>query len=316
MLSALVAITCIEVILRTRLGKHLLDQPNSRSLHDQAVPRIGGLGILAGVLVSTLLFGSSLPWTIWCALALVVGISLLDDLGSVSAAVRLPVHLLAGGLMAWTALPLAPWVYVLLLAIALAWMINLYNFMDGSDGLAGMQAVIGFGAMALAAHVGGDPGVAVTCAALAGSALGFLLFNWPPARIFMGDAGSTALGALAGGIGAWGVYRGLWLAPFPVFAFFPFVFDASVTLADRIWRRQRVWQAHREHAYQRLNLNGYGHRNTALAYGVWMLMCAGVALGCVGREPDPKPYVFVMMASAALYGIVRFSPWLQRSNRG
>ena len=315
-LSAIVACVCIATILRTRLGNRLLDQPNSRSLHVHAVPRIGGLGILAGLMASALMTGTSLPWSIWCALLLVVGISLLDDLRSVSAAVRLPVHLVAGALMAWAALPDAPWVWALVLAVALAWMINLYNFMDGSDGLAGMQACFGFGAMALAAHVGGDTGVACTCAALAGGALGFLVFNWPPARIFMGDAGSTALGAMAGGIGAWGVHRGLWTAPFPVLAFFPFIFDASLTLADRIRRRQRVWQAHRDHAYQRLNLSGWGHRNTALAYGLWMIVCTGIALSGVGRKLDPMAYLFVLMASALLYGIVRFSSWLQRSNRG
>jgi len=315
-LSAIAACVCIAAILRTRLGNRLLDQPNSRSLHVRPVPRIGGLGILGGLLASTLMTGTSLPWQIWGALVLVVGISLLDDLQSVSAAVRLPVHLVGGALMAWAALPLAPWSWMFLLAVALAWMINLYNFMDGSDGLAGTQAVVGFGAMALAAHVGGDPGLACTCAALAGGALGFLVFNWPPARIFMGDAGSTALGAMAGGIGAWGVHRGLWTAPFPILAFFPFIFDASLTLADRIWRRQRVWQAHRDHVYQRLNLSGWGHRNTALAYGLWMVACAGFALMGVGRKLGPLAYIFVLMASVVLYGIVRFSPWLQRSNRG
>ena len=304
-LSAIVACLCIATILRTGLGNRLLDQPNRRSLHERPTPRIGGLGILAGLLASTLIIGTSLPWSIWCALLLVVGISLLDDLRSVSAAVRLPVHIAAGASMAWAALPDAPWVWALVLAVALAWMINLYNFMDGSDGLAGMQACFGFGAMALAAHIGGDAGLACSCAALAGGALGFLIFNWPPARIFMGDAGSTAMGAMAGGIGAWGVYKGLWTAPFPVLAFFPFIFDASLTLADRIWRRQRVWQAHRDHAYQRLNLSGWGHRNTALAYGLWMVVCTGIALSGVGRKLDPLVYLFVLMASAMLYGIVR-----------
>jgi UDP-GlcNAc:undecaprenyl-phosphate GlcNAc-1-phosphate transferase len=315
-ISAVTAMICISVILRTRFSKYLLDQPNSRSLHLRPVPRIGGLGILAGLLASMLVSVANMPWSITCALVLVVGISLLDDLRSVAAAVRLPVHLVAGALMAWTTLPQASWPWALVLALALAWMINLYNFMDGSDGLAGMQAFFGFGSMALVAHAGGDSGLACTCAALAGGALGFLVFNWPPARIFMGDAGSTALGAMAGGIGAWGVHQGLWNAPFPVLTFLPFIFDASFTLADRIVRRQRVWQAHRDHAYQRLNLSGWGHRNTALAYGLWMMVCAGTALTSVGRKLDPLTYVFVLMASAVLWGIVRFSPWLQRSNRG
>jgi hypothetical protein len=108
---------------------------------------------------------------------------------------------------------------------------------------------------------------------------------------------------------------------FPVLAFAPFIADASLTLADRILRRQRVWQAHREHAYQRLNLSGWGHRHTALAYGLWMFLCAGTAL--IGDVQPTGPdfdvsfsYAFVLMASAVLWGIVRFSPWLRRSNRG
>ena len=68
--------------------------------------------------------------------------------------------------------------------------------------------------------------------------------------------------------------------------------------------------------YQRLNLSGWGHRNTALAYGLWMMVCTGIALSGVGRKLDPLAYLFVLMASGVLYGIVRFSPWLQRSNRG
>jgi UDP-N-acetylmuramyl pentapeptide phosphotransferase/UDP-N-acetylglucosamine-1-phosphate transferase len=114
-LSAIAACVCIAAILRTRLGNRLLDQPNSRSLHVRPVPRIGGLGILGGLLASTLMTGTSLPWQIWGALVLVVGISLLDDLQSVSAAVRLPVHLAAGALMAWAAMPQAPWAWALVL---------------------------------------------------------------------------------------------------------------------------------------------------------------------------------------------------------
>ena len=320
-LSALVTILVIAAILRSQLVSRMLDQPNARSLHVRPVPRIGGLGMLAGLLVTTLAFGTDLPWAVWLALALVVGVSLLDDVRSVSAAVRLPIHLAAGVLMAWMALPSSAAVWILPLAVALAWMINLYNFMDGSDGLAGAQAFFGFGAMTWAALGSQEPGLASTAAALAGAALGFLMFNWPPARIFMGDAGSTSLGLLAGGLGVWGVRQGVWSPLFPVLAFLPFIADASLTLADRILRRQRVWQAHREHAYQRLNLSGWGHRHTALAYGFWMFACAATAL--IGHVQPTGPdfgvsfsYAFVLMASAVLWGIVRFSSWLHRSNRG
>jgi UDP-N-acetylmuramyl pentapeptide phosphotransferase/UDP-N-acetylglucosamine-1-phosphate transferase len=315
-LSMLMACLSLAIFLRTPLRNLLLDRPNSRSLHNRPVPRIGGLGILFALSASVIVRGTTLPWPIWCALMMVVGVSLLDDQRSVSAALRLPVHLAAGALVAWVTLPQASILWVVVLTVALAWLINLYNFMDGSDGLAGTQSVVGFGAMALVAHWGGDPSLACTCAALAGGALGFLVFNWPPARVFMGDAGSTALGTLAGAIGAWGVHRGLWLPSFPVLAFFPFIFDASLTLADRVWRRQPIWQAHRDHAYQRLILSGWGHRNTLLVYSLWMMACAGVALTGASSKLQPLVYLFVLIASTVLYGIFRVLPRLQRSNRG
>lgn len=312
-LSAVVACLFIAILLRSGLVKRLLDQPNSRSLHAKAVPRVGGLGILGGLVVSTLVIGGQLPGFVWVSLVLVVGVSLLDDLRSLPAAVRLPVHLAAGTLVAWSAMPESDGFWLIGLGIALAWMINLYNFMDGSDGLAGLQGCIGFGAMALAAHVGGDPGLACVCAALAGGALGFLCFNWPPARLFMGDAGSTSLGLLAGAVGLSGATSGLWPPSFPVLAFFPFIFDASATLLDRLLRRQRVWQAHREHAYQRLNLSGWGHRKTALAYMAWMLVSASLALNSLRQDAGHLPALLLTITSVALYGIVRHRLTLQRS---
>ncbi|HSD61413.1 MAG TPA: glycosyl transferase, partial [Burkholderiales bacterium] len=167
-----------------------------------------------------------------------------------------------------------------LVILATVWMTNLYNFMDGSDGLAGGMALIGFAAFGAGAWLAGDSGFAVLNFSVAASALAFLLFNFHPARIFMGDAGSIPLGFLAAVLGVQGWQRGLWPAWFPALVFSPFIVDASVTLLRRLARRERVWRAHREHYYQRLVQMGWGHRGTALAeYAVMLAAAAGALWG-------------------------------------
>lgn len=315
LLAAAVAATLIAVILRSPLARRGLDQPNARSMHTRAVPRTGGLGVLAGLSLSMIILANPLPLAIWAALVLVVAISLLDDFRGLSPLTRLPLHLVAAALVTRSCLPDATWPVQVLTTLSTAWMINLYNFMDGSDGLAGGQAVFGFGTLGLAAWLGNDFGLACACAAIAGAAAGFLMFNLPPARIFLGDAGSTSLGLLAGAIGVLGVARNLWSPAFPILAFFPFIFDASATLFDRLYRRQRIWQAHREHVYQRLNLGGWGHRKTALAYFVWMAVSGILAIASLGPLPELTLVLLMTMASAVLYGIVRSRRPLHRNIR-
>jgi UDP-N-acetylmuramyl pentapeptide phosphotransferase/UDP-N-acetylglucosamine-1-phosphate transferase len=142
------------------------------------------------------------------------------------------------------------------------------------------MAVIGFGGMALAASSGSP--VALVAAAVVGAVLGFLVFNFPPARVFLGDAGSIPLGFLAAALGLLGWAADQWPLWFPVMVFSPFIADASLTLARRLVAGERVWQAHRDHGYQRLILSGWSHRKTALAaYG---LMAAGAA-GALALRP-------------------------------
>ncbi len=178
-------------------------------------------------------------------------------------------------------------------------MTNLFNFMDGSDGLAGGMAVLGFGAYAIAANAGGAVWLATVCVAVAAASFAFLLFNFHPAKIFMGDSGSIPLGFLAGAVGVAGWQAGVWALWFPLLVFSPFVVDATLTLAKRLFHREKVWQAHREHYYQRLVRMGLGHRKTALAGYLLMLACATVALGA--RNSSPILEVFLLVVSAACY---------------
>jgi UDP-N-acetylmuramyl pentapeptide phosphotransferase/UDP-N-acetylglucosamine-1-phosphate transferase len=253
-----------------------LDVPNARSLHGRPVPRSGGVAVLAGVAAGwSLLPMASLAAVGVIGLAL-AGISLLDDLRGVPVLWRLAAHLAAAaGLVGW--LGMADPVLALAGVLGVAWAVNLYNFMDGADGLAGGMALFGFACYALAAALAGDLALAAGSAAIAAAAAGFLVFNFPPARIFLGDVGAIPLGFLAAALGLVGWMDGHWGGWFPLLVFAPFWVDASVTLAVR-WRRgARLWQAHRDHAYQRLVRLGLGHRGVAwLAYA---LMLASGALG-------------------------------------
>ena len=258
-----------------RRGRLPMDHPNERSLHATPTPRIGGLGIMAGVLVAAVwLADASLLPAILGAFAL-AAVSVLDDVRGLPVRVRFLAHFVAAaGCM--VALGLTGW-GLFAGTLAVVWMTNLYNFMDGSDGLAGGMAAIGFGALALAAWLGDAPGLAVFCAAIAAAALAFLRFNFPPARVFMGDAGSIPLGFLAAALGIMGAMQGVWPWLFPLLVFSPFIVDASVTLARRALHGEKIWQAHRSHYYQRVVLLGASHRQLALAaYGL-MLAMAGLA---------------------------------------
>jgi UDP-N-acetylmuramyl pentapeptide phosphotransferase/UDP-N-acetylglucosamine-1-phosphate transferase len=183
------------------------------------------------------------------------------------------------------------------LVLAIVWMTNLYNFMDGSDGLAGGMALFGFGAYALGAWLAGDAVMAVASGAIAAAALTFLAFNFPPAKVFMGDAGSIPLGFLAAALGLIGWHAGNWPLWFPMLVFSPFIVDATVTLARRVLRGERFWQAHRTHYYQRLVQLGWGHRNTALAEYALMAVCGAGALWALGQ---PGAARLSLLAGAAL----------------
>jgi len=299
-------------LLLTPAGRRLaLDTPNERSLHDAPVPRTGGIALAAGVAAACALAWPGLP-VILAAAAALAAVSLIDDVMGLSSIARLALHLGAAAAVLWLDLEVdAPLAFVVL-ALALAWSANLYNFMDGSDGLAGGMAVFGFGAYALAAHLAGAVTLAALCASIAAAALAFLLFNWHPARLFLGDVGSVSLGFLVGALGLQGWRIGAWPLWFPLLVFAPFMCDATLTLVKRLVRRAPVWQAHREHYYQRLVQLGFGHRRTALVEYAAMAGCAALAL-LVFREPAVVQGIALAFAAVALSGI---AVWIDRRRAG
>jgi UDP-N-acetylmuramyl pentapeptide phosphotransferase/UDP-N-acetylglucosamine-1-phosphate transferase len=252
----------------------MLDLPNERSLHSNPVPRNGGIGITAGVAVAWMIVGPPAHNSVWIGIVILIAISLLDDLRGLPAWSRFCVHLTAAAMVSIEYLSMKPdWQVAMIAALAIAWMTNLYNFMDGSDGLAGGMALFGFSIYGIAALLSDNFDFALLNFSIAAAAAGFLVFNFHPARIFMGDVGSVPLGFLAGTMGIIGWQQGNWTWWFPLLVFSPFIVDASATLARRLLQREPVWRAHRDHYYQRLVLMGWGHRNTALAeYGL-MALC-------------------------------------------
>jgi len=297
----------------------LLDHPNARSLHRTPVPRSGGLAVLGGLGISLALWWSidGIPaqsaWVAACLLP-VAAVSLLDDFGHISRRVRLLVHLgaglmLAAGGLAWQELDLpgvqwslpAPLAWTLTV-LYVSWMINLYNFMDGMDGFAGGMALFGFGALAILGWRGGDAGFALVAACVAAAAAGFLTSNFPPARLFLGDVGSSSLGLLAAGLSLWGARAGLFPLWAAWLAFSPFIVDATWTLLARLVRGERVWEAHRSHHYQRLVLAGWGHRKTVL--GSYLVMAGAAASAVAAPALPPAEQWLVLLAWAMIYGLI------------
>lgn len=166
----------------------------------------------------------------------------------------------------------------LLAGVLLVWFMNLFNFMDGMDGLAGLMTATGAACLAVAGLIQGDTAYALQLFVIVAVVGGFLFHNWPPARLFMGDAGSVGLGFLLGAMSLYGISRNVFGWPVPVLAFLPFVADATVTLIGRMCRGHRPWEAHREHLYQRLVLAGWPVRKVLVIEFLLMLVCQLAAL--------------------------------------
>jgi UDP-N-acetylmuramyl pentapeptide phosphotransferase/UDP-N-acetylglucosamine-1-phosphate transferase len=310
LLPGLLAWAAIAGLRRSPWAARLGDEPNERSLHAKVRPRVGGLGVMLGALAVSGWFTQGSLGVVLLAAAGLTFVSALDDLRSLPVSVRLGAHFAAGavavyaleaglaihGAAAWT------WALAALSVLAIAWMTNLFNFMDGSDGLAGGMAVIGFSAYGAAALAGDAVSVAVVSFATASASLGFLLHNFAPARVFMGDAGSIPLGFLAGALGVAGFAAGAWPPWFPALVFSPFIVDATFTVVRRLRRREPVWRAHRSHYYQRLILAGWTHRRLAL--WAYVLMLAAAASALAGRAQGPMLQCGIISAWAAAYGLM------------
>jgi len=310
-----IVITAATIALLLKLKSWLpLDRPNHRSMHSIPTPRTGGVAIFCG-LVASMLFAREywVPALLVPTIAL-TGIFFVDDMKGLPVKVRFTAQILAAVVLLFvhSGFHLGI-VQFVLCVLTIAWMTNVYNFMDGSDGLAAGMTVIGFGAYSIAALDADAMGLAILSASIAGSGLGFLIFNFHPAKIFMGDAGSIPLGYLAGGIGIIGWIDGVWPLGFPAVVFSPFLVDATVTLAVRLLGKKPAWQAHRDHFYQKAILLGIGHRETALAEYAVMLICGyGGLLLLQSPELQPEMIAAWIAGYAILLGTIQIA-WRKRT---
>ena len=300
---------------RYALQRDLLDMPNARSSHSRPTPRGGGVSVVVVSLASTLLvfLAGWIPPSIVTSLAgggvAVAAIGHLDDHRHVPARWRLLVHLLAAlWVVGWLdgmepiSLPgfelQMGWAGAAIGVLWIAWLLNLYNFMDGIDGLAAVEAVTVSACAAALLFLAGATGLALLMVALSAAALGFLVWNWPPAKIFMGDAGSGYIGFVFGSMAL--ISRALdalvlwaWLILLGVF-----LVDATMTLLHRLIRKERVYEPHCSHAYQRAARRYAAHRPVTVAVGLinllWLFPLAwaatrwqewGIALTIVAWAP-------------------------------
>ncbi len=307
---------------------HIVDHPNERSLHSRPTPRSGGIAIFAAIIIGMAGVSwwfqdySHLAW-IAVGMLLVAAVSYVDDRNGLPVLYRLVVHLLAAGillrggyLLSAVTLPGAVWTLPTgigagLTMLYVVWMVNLYNFMDGMDGFAGGMAVIGFGGLAVLGGLAGNDLFFGTNIVIAAASGGFLLYNFPPARIFMGDVGSSVLGFLAAALSLWGVRDGVFPFWVALLVFSPFVTDATVTLVRRLVRGERVWQAHKTHYYQRLVQLGWGHRRTVLWEYVLMSSCVVSVLWAKSQLPGVQVKMLLVWCLVYL-GLILFVHHLER----
>jgi len=287
----------IVIAVRQWASRYLLDIPNERSSHSRPVPRGGGVGIvlmtllpLALYLFTTREISSPIWVTYMVASGLIAVVGWLDDRHSLSAKVRLALQVLLGvGLLAGTGAitrlggPIVGTIDLGLVVgagLTLLWVVgltNAYNFMDGIDGLAGIQAVIAGGAWCLLLALEGQPTLALLGGLIVASSLGFLGLNAPPARIFMGDVGSTFLGFSFAALPVLASHQleNPRLLITGVFFVAPFAFDSALTIVRRALRRENILAPHRSHLYQRMVRMGYSHRQVT---GLYLFLCAISAL--------------------------------------
>ncbi len=294
--ACIAACTIVRVLTIPAFAGFAVDVPSDRSLHATAMPRTGGIGLLLGAGVAGVLLPVAGLGLIVGLTAALAAIFFVDDLRGLPVPMRIFAQVVAATAFVIWGVNVSdrPLLLAFMLVPGIVWCMNAYNFMDGTNGLAGGMAVFGFGAYAFAGHAADAADLAMVAAAISGAALGFLIWNFDPARIFLGDAGSIALGFLAVVIGLLGWQRGVWPFWFPPLVFSPFALDATVTLLRRALRGEDVWRAHKSHYYQRLVRMGWSHRRLSLS--AYALMAVAAISALVMRNAPP-PIVTALLST-------------------
>lgn len=281
------------LVARWGSGFGLLDKANDRSSHEGVVPKAGGIGILAAFVLSSLVL--KIPASFWFPATFLSLFSLLGDKVALSPKVRLPVQFIAALiLLVSPPSPCSSIVWILFPAVFIVGTANFYNFMDGINGIAGITGVVGFGLLGwFAAAQGADPRIITLCVCLCLACIGFLPFNMPKARVFMGDVGSILLGFVFAGMVVW-LSRSL-LDFICLSAFlFPFYADELTTMIVRIKDRDRLTKPHRRHLYQLLaNERGLSHWKISTGYGIVQLV---VGMSVLIAKPFCSTMILLVLA--------------------
>lgn len=298
LLAGVVSWVLTGFLRRYALAKSLIDIPNERSSHSVPTPRGGGIAIVA-IFLAILpvlnwfdLLSSHVLLALWGAGCAVAVTGFLDDHGHIAARWRLLVHFSAaawglywlGGFPSLTVFGYLldfRWLGHVCAAVYMVWLLNLYNFMDGIDGLASIEAItVCCGGALMVWLVAPDSTAWMLPALLAAAVSGFLLWNFPPARIFMGDAGSGFLGIMLALLSV----QAVWIAPQLIWVWLillgVFIVDATITLCRRVLRGEKFYEAHRSHAYQYASRIVGSHRPVTLAVCAinifWLMPVAGL----------------------------------------
>lgn len=311
------AVLCGLYLVAARRGR-ILDTPNHRSSHSRPTPHGGGLALLlaffGAVALAPRFYG---PWdaplpVLAAAAGLLMVIGVRDDLRSLPVALRMGAYAAVCGAFAVVSLPAeaaqAPLVaalFVVTAGFATLWLLNLYNFMDGIDGLAALQAIVACSVAGGLAAAAGAVDYARFCALLAAAHVGFLVWNWPAARLFMGDAGSVPTGFLLAGLALVGAVQGYLPIACWLILLACFIVDATWTLLWRMATGQPFMQAHRLHAYQRLSRHWASHRRVDfLLLGIEVLWLVPLAVAAA-RWPRYDLFLVILAYLPLLAGMAK-----------
>lgn len=309
--TALMSFAATGFMLRVLKRKGIVDTPNERSSHQIPTPRGGGMAVILVILATAgLSFGEALSGYLWLFIAtlLLAGICWIDDLKGLTARLRLLSQFIAVGLVFWAMPTSSPYFHGLLpawldsfIAIILwVWFINLFNFMDGIDGITAVEASsIGLGLFLLMILGASQITHGLLGLVIAAAALGFLWWNWHPAKLFLGDVGSVPLGFLLGWMLLQVLASPLWLIALilPLY----YLADATLTLLRRGFKGERVWLPHREHFYQQATGRGLSHAHVTLVIAGVNIVLIGWAFLSLSQPLFAGIGAALSVASALLY---------------